>query len=100
MAGLLQGAGEFLGALLSLLGFTGRRRRRAGIREDLELLGELEKQGEFGKGSQAQTNLVTHIQREVALLTGAELTRRRKIQWGSVVLAFVCFVPLAYITYL
>jgi hypothetical protein len=98
--GLLSAAADFLAAVLRAVGYVGRPRRRAGIREDLELLTELEKFPDFGPGSFAHRILSDHIRTEVARLAGHELgSARRKIPWASVVLAAVIGAPLGFFTY-
>lgn len=96
--GLLKAALDFLAAVLARLGFTGRPRRRAGIRQDLELLHELEKFPHLGPGTWAHQMLSGHIEFEIAKLAGIEFPRRN-IPWGSVVLAAVVGFPLGYVTY-
>ena len=99
MQNLLQAASDFLAALLGWLGFVGRPRRRAGIREDLELLGRLRDAPEFGVGSDAHRFLMDHVTREVAELAGVELKRKKHIPWSSVVVSLIIGLPLAYWTY-
>ncbi len=99
MEGLVRAASEFLAAVLGMLGFVGRPRRRAHIRDDLDLLMRLRESPDFGPDSAAHGYLAGHITREVAGFSGIELDRKRKIPWFSVVLALVIGLPLAYWTY-
>lgn len=87
MGELLKSATEFLTAVLSALGFAGRTRRRANIHLDLKLLNDLRDHPEFGTDSLAAFLMVEHVTNEVARLTGAELKRKRKIEWSSIILA-------------
>jgi hypothetical protein len=95
---LLKAASDFFAAVLGAAGFVGRPRRRAAIRDDLELLRDLEKSPEFGPGTWTREVLTAHITLEVARHAGVDLPRR-KIAWGSIVMAFVIGAPLAYLTY-
>jgi hypothetical protein len=99
METLIKAASEFLAALLSTLGFVGRPRRRAGIRDDLELLERLRSSPDFGPASAPHRFLIERITLEVARLSGVELSRRKKVPWGGVVLALILGVPLAYLTF-
>ncbi|MGH2964385.1 MAG: hypothetical protein ACRDMH_03255 [Solirubrobacterales bacterium] len=96
---LVNAASDFLAAILGKLGFVGRARRRAGIRDDLDLLDRLRDSEAFGSASSAHGYLVGYINLEVAKLAGVELKRKRKIAWGSVVWAFIIGLPLGYLTY-
>src|SRR5579884_4163683 len=99
MDSLLKAATDFLAAVLSALGFVGRPRRRAGIREDLDVLGRLRDSPDFGPGSQAYGFLFKHVTREVARYAGVELERKRKIPWSGIVFASLVGLPLGYLTY-
>jgi len=81
MADLVKAIGDFIAALLSVVGFVGRPRQRSHIREDLALLRELEAH--------------EHITIQIARFSGLDLrTSRRSISWSSVVLATVIWAPL------
>jgi hypothetical protein len=97
--GLVRAASDFIAAVLSGLGFVGRPRRRAGIRDDLDLLDRLRDTPEFGPDSSAHAYLSDHITQEIARLSGIALERTRKIAWSSVVMGLVFGLPLAYVTY-
>jgi hypothetical protein len=99
MADLVRAASDFLAALLSSIGFVGRPRRRAGIREDIELLGTLEAAPAFGPSSRAHRMMTEHITTEVAKLAGVELRRRRQVPWSSVFVAAAIGLPCAYWAY-
>ena len=99
MEGLVKAVSDFLAAALRGLGFVGRPRRRAGIRDDLELLDRLRDSPDFGTESSAHRFLLEHITSEVAKLAGVESIRKRKIPWASVAMALLIAAPLAYWTY-
>jgi hypothetical protein len=85
---------------MGALGFVGRPRRRAGIREDLQLLRELETFPDyFGQGTPSHRVLVDHIELEVAKLSGAVRPIRRKIPWGPIVVYALVGAPLGYLTF-
>lgn len=96
---LLQAATDFLAAVLGTVGLMGRPRRRAGIVADLDLLDRIRDSDAFGASSRAHVFLVSHIELEVAKLAKAELTRKKKIPWGSIMFALIIGAPLAYLTY-
>ncbi|HWX87641.1 MAG TPA: hypothetical protein VNX67_05660 [Solirubrobacteraceae bacterium] len=62
---LIKAASDFLAAILSTLGFIGRPRRRAGIRDDLDLL-ELLRDTDFGPESPSHRFLTERVPLEVA----------------------------------
>jgi hypothetical protein len=66
METLVRAASDFLAAILARVGFVGRPRRRAAIRQDLELLRDLEATPELGRGTWAHEVLVGHIALDVA----------------------------------
>lgn len=99
METLLKAASDFLAALLSTLGFVGRPRRRAGIREDLDLLDRLRGSPDFGPDSAPHRFLTGRVTLEVAKLSGVELSHKKKIPWASVVVASIIGAPLAYWTF-
>jgi len=96
---LVSAVSDFLAAVLSKLGFVGRTRRRAGIQDDLELLGRLRGAPEFGPDSAAHRFLVDHITLEVAKFAGVELKRTKRRDWVAVALALCIGLPLGYWTY-
>lgn len=98
MEPLLKALSEFVAAILGLVGFVGRSRRRESIHEDLRLLEQLRESPDFGEGSSAHRHLLEHVGSEVAVFVGAT-RRRKKRNWGSIVLALFLGVPLAYWTY-
>jgi hypothetical protein len=97
MGDLVNAVSEFLAAIFARFGFVGRQRRRVNIKEDLALLDALRESPAFGPQSAAASHLSAHIDNEVASYSGVE--PKRKIEWGSVVTAFVCGIPAAYVTY-
>jgi hypothetical protein len=97
MEALVNAVSEFLAAIFARLGFVGRQRRRANIKEDLSLLEIFRDSPAFGPESTPSTHLLAHINNEVARYSGVE--PKRKIQWGSVATALVFGVPAAYVTY-
>lgn len=84
---LVKAASEFLAAVLSMLGFVGRPRRRARISSDLDLLLRLRESEDFGPSSPAHGYLIDHVTREAAQFSSVELIHKRKIPWLSVVLS-------------
>lgn len=98
METLVRAASDFLAAILAKVGFVGRPRRRAAIRQDWELLRDLEATDSFAQGTWAHQVLIGHITLEVAKYAGVELPRRR-VPWGSVVFAALIGAPLGYLTY-
>lgn len=99
MEGLIKAFSDVLAAVLGALGFVGRPRRRAAIRQDLELLRDLEQSPEFATGTAPHSHLVAHIGREIARHSGAVVPRRKKVDWGGVVVGFSLTLPLCYWTY-
>ncbi len=100
METLLNMVGNALGALMRALGFAGRPRLRAAIREDLQLLHELEQVPAFAEETPLHNVMLAHVGTEVLRLVGAPvLGERKKVQWGSVCLGGIVGFPLAYWTY-
>jgi hypothetical protein len=99
MEPLVKAATDFLAAVLSALGFIGRPRRRAGIRDDLDVLAQLRDSPDFGPRSQAYRFLFNHVTREVARFAGVELERKRKIPWHGLAVAILVGAPMGYLTY-
>jgi hypothetical protein len=98
MDSLIKALSELLAAILRGLGFVGRLRRRLAIAEDLKLLRELEQCSAVGEMSQARQDLVSHIEREVAVYVGVMQPTQKK-SWGDVVAYLVFGAGLAYLTY-
>jgi hypothetical protein len=98
---LINAASEFLAALLSLVGFVGKGHRRTAIRENLELLRELDAFPDyFGKGTFAYTALADYIVLEVAKLAEIELpSKRREIPWSALVTAAILGGGTGHLTY-
>jgi hypothetical protein len=96
MDSLIRAASEFLAAVLGLLGFVGRTRRRVGIRQDLELLTAVREAPDLGPESYAAMMLQNHITFEVAKLTGTPLKQRRQIQWGALIVAALLAAGTGY----
>jgi hypothetical protein len=96
---LVNAASEFLAAIFARLGIVGRPRRRAALRDELQLLTEFCESPDFGRESKAHRFLTDHVTSEVARYSGVELQRKRKIPWSSVVIALLIGIPLAYWTY-
>lgn len=99
MEALVNAASEFLAAIFARVGFVGRPRRRAAIRDELELLATIRESPDFGADSKAHKFFSDHITAEIARYSGVELRRKRKIPWSSVVLALLIGLPFAYWTY-
>ncbi|MGC1165334.1 MAG: hypothetical protein WA862_04430 [Solirubrobacterales bacterium] len=99
MEALVNAASEFLAALFARFGYVGRPRRRAAIRDEILLLGEIRDSPDFGVESKAHRFLADHVTSEVARYSGVELKRKRKIPWSSVFIALLIGLPLAYWTY-
>lgn len=93
---LAQAFTAIVAAAGSLLGISNRaQRRRADIRANLELLAEIEKSEIVREGTPAQNWLASRIALDVAQLAGVRLgSRKRPIQWGSVVLVGVLALGL------
>jgi hypothetical protein len=97
---LVKALGDFIAAVLSLVGFVGKPRRRAAIRDDLTLLRELEAHEDFGRGSGPHLWLTNHIMFEIATFSGLDLrTSWRKPQWSAIVFACIVWIPLGWLTY-
>jgi hypothetical protein len=100
LAELVQALGDFVAALLGLVGFVGRPRRRQAIRDDLALLSELEGYDAFGRETIAHLWLTNHILLQIAEFSGVDLRAvRRKPLWSSVVLACIIWIPLGWLTF-
>ena len=100
MEGLITAAADFLAALLQKVGFIGAPRRRKGIREDLDLLRELDGFQQFHEGTIAYQWLTERIVRQVAELSGIDLrTKRRSADMSSIVICGVIACGFGYATY-
>lgn len=97
MEALVNSVSEFLAAIFARAGFVGRQRRRANIKEDLSLLDLIRNAPGFGPESPATSHLSAHISGEIARYSGIE--PKRRIEWSSVITAFVIGVPAAFVTY-
>jgi hypothetical protein len=97
MDALVRSIAEFFAAIFGVVGFMGKPRRRAGIRDDLHLLEELAEHEDFGRGSWPHQALMHRVSLDVAKLSGVPLGKRRP--WPSVILAILIGVPLGYWTY-
>lgn len=86
METLIKAASDFLAAILSTLGFIGRPRRRAGIRDDLDLLERLRSSPDFGPESAPHRFLTERVTLEVARLSGVELSRKEEdpLEWRRI----------------
>ncbi|MFY9580127.1 MAG: hypothetical protein WAQ33_12465 [Gaiellaceae bacterium] len=98
METLVKSIAEFFAAILGMIGFVGKPRRRASIRDDLQLLTELTEHPDFGAGSWPHQALMNRVALDVARLAGVPLNQRR-IQWSSVILALLVGLPLGYWTF-
>lgn len=98
METLVRSIADFFAAVLGLMGFVGKPRRRAGIRDDLALLTELSDHADFGRGSWPHQALMNRVALDVARLAGVPV-KNRKRPWPSVVLALLIGGPLGYWTY-
>jgi hypothetical protein len=97
---LINAAADFLAALLRLAGFVGAPRRRTAIREDLELLRQLEASQQFGTGTKPYEWLTNRVVREIAELSGVDLRTKRRAADLSVVVIFGLIAGgLGYLTY-
>lgn len=101
MESLLKAVSEFVAAVLGLVGFVGRGHRRTGIREDIELLRELQMfPDDFGRGTFAYSVLTARVALDVAKLAGVDLpSTRRKMPWSGIITAALIGGPLGYLTY-
>lgn len=101
MGDLANAIADFLASLLRMVGIVGKPRKRAGIRDDLVLLRELEAFPDlFGPGTLAHTWLTDHILFQVAEFSGIDLrTVRRKVPWGAVIVSTCIWAPLGWFTY-
>lgn len=93
---LVHAASELLAAIFGRLGYVGRPRRRASIREEIELLDRLRSSPNFGPESDALRMLSDHISEEIASYAGKDLKRKA---WGSATFGLIVGLPLAYVTY-
>jgi hypothetical protein len=102
VAGLVHDIVEFFAALLSVIGFVGRPRRRAAIRDDLALLRELDDfpGDEFGPGTLPHIWLVGHIYQQVGEFAGLDLrTEKRAAFWPSIIIATTVWASLGWLAY-
>lgn len=90
MAELANAIAEVFAAFLRAIGYVGRPRKRAAIRDDLALLRELDEfpGGEFGPGTVAHIWLVGQIYEQIGEFVGLDLaTEKRKASLWSVLIA-------------
>jgi hypothetical protein len=92
---LVKSIAEFFGAVLGMLGFVGKPRRRLGIRDDLGLLNELADHPDFGRGSWPHQALMNRVALDVARLAGVPLQQQRA-PLSSFILPVLIGVPLGY----
>lgn len=97
MEALVNAVSEFLAAIFARLGYVGRTRRRASIRDEIGLLKMFRESPAFGIDSRAAQSLSEHITREVERYAGVE--PKSKVEWGSVAAAAIIGIPLGYWTY-
>ncbi len=97
MNALIEAGRDFVAAILRAVGYMGQPRRRASIRQDLELLRDLERSSEFAQGTAAHQVLVSHIGEEVTRYAGQA---RRKIPWASITFAAALGAGAGYLTYI
>lgn len=93
---------DFFGEVCRTFGFIGRPRRRADIREDLRLLGELDASPQLTQEAKEATKfwLNNQIILQVAAYADVDLrTVRRKVQWGAVFFSTCFWAPLGWLTY-
>lgn len=97
MDALVNAISELLAAIFGRLGYVGRPRRRANIRDEIKLLDEIRSSSIFGSDSESARQLTDHIAQEVARYSG--VIRKRRIPVGSVIICAVLGLPAAYVTY-
>jgi hypothetical protein len=98
--GLINAVADAIAAVLRAVGFVGSARRRSGIREDLQLLRELEAFPQFAENSFAHTVLSGRIDDEIAKLAGVNFKVPRKFAWSSLIVWTIFWIPLGFVTYL
>jgi hypothetical protein len=98
MEGLVRAIADFFAVLLSMVGFVGKARRRAHIRDDLQLITGLADHADFGRGSWPHQALMNRVALDVGRLAGVPMPGR-KIPWRSAILALLIGVPCGYATY-
>lgn len=99
MPALVNAISEFLAAIFAQFGYVGRTRKRAHIREDLVLLAQIREPDACGPQSEAVEDLHDHIKREIKDYSRTTLKHKRKIPWGTVLLAIPLGLVFAYWTY-
>jgi hypothetical protein len=97
MAEVITAITDFLAAIFGRFGIIGRPRRRAELRKDLDLLRELEKFEDFGRGTETHDHLKSHIAQEIDALTG--VGPKREISWAAVAWGVIFTAPFVYLTY-
>lgn len=97
MDNLVKAIAELFAAAFSAVGYVGKPRRRANIRDNLKLVNELAEHPDFGRGSWPHQALMNRTALEVAKLAGVPL-KGREIPWFSLLLALVIGAPLAFWT--
>jgi hypothetical protein len=98
METLVKSVAEFFAAVLGLVGFVGKARRRAGIRDDLALITELAEHPDFRRGSWPHQALMNRVALDVARLAGVPIPGRKR-SWSTIFLALLIGVPLGYWTF-
>jgi hypothetical protein len=89
---------DLFAAVLGRVGYVGKPRRRADIRDNMKLVTELAEHPDIGRGSWPHQALMNRIALDVGRLAGVSF-KTRKIPWGSVVLALLIGVPCGYWAY-
>src|SRR5688572_8126931 len=82
MEGLIKAVADVFAALLSTIGFVGRPRRRAHIRDEMQLVTELAEHPDFGRGSWPHQALMNRVALDVARLAGVRISGR-KFPWST-----------------
>ena len=95
MEGLVRAVADFFAAVLSTVGYVGRPRRRAQIREDMRLVTELAEHPDFGHGSWPHQALMNRVALDIGRLGGVPIPGR-KFPWSSAFLTVVIGAPLGY----
>jgi hypothetical protein len=99
MPALVNAISEFLAAIFAQFGYVGRTRKRAHIREDLILLSQVRESDAYGPQSEAVEDLHDHIKREITDYSRITLKHKRKIPWGTVLLAIPLGLVFAFWSY-
>jgi hypothetical protein len=89
---------DLFAAVLGRVGYVGKPRRRADIRDNMKLVTELAGHPDIGRGSWPHQALMNRIALDVGRLAGVSF-KTRKTPWSSVIVALLIGAPLGYWTY-